>query len=60
MMALRCQAQEGGTILLDFERLLLLDLEHLIPAHGSVKYDGAKQALRETLALDIKEFLSSQ
>jgi len=46
MMALRCQAQEGGTILLDFERLLLLDFEHLIPAHGSVKYDGAKQALR--------------
>ena len=45
---------EGGTIRGDFERLLELEFEHLIPGHGSVRRDGARKQLRNTVAVDLE------
>jgi hypothetical protein len=41
---------EGGSLRPDFERLLELDFDHAVGAHGSVCRGGAKQALRNTVS----------
>jgi hypothetical protein len=51
---LKAMTPAGKTLRDDFERLLTLSFEHLIPAHGSVRNGGAREALRNALALDLK------
>lgn len=41
---------KGGTMRNDFERLLALDFEHLLAAHGSLLRDGAKSKLQEVVS----------
>jgi hypothetical protein len=41
---------EGGSLRPDFERILALDFDNLISAHGSPKLGGAKQALAANVA----------
>ncbi len=37
---------KGGSVRSDFERILALDFDHLVSAHGNPKLGGAKAALR--------------
>jgi hypothetical protein len=48
-MWLKAMTPEGGSLLPDFERILQLDFEHLIPAHGSVRNGAAKPAAMEAI-----------
>jgi hypothetical protein len=43
---LKAVTPAGGSVRGDFERVLALDFDHLVSAHGTPKLDGAKQALR--------------
>ena len=40
----------GGSLRADFERVLALDFDHLISAHGTLKLSGAKDALAQNVA----------
>ena len=41
---------EGGSLVADFERLLRLDFEHVVGAHGQLLYDAAKPMLEAAIA----------
>lgn len=41
---------KGGSLLDDFEKLMALDFEHLVAAHGSLLRDEAKPLLKEAMA----------
>lgn len=43
----------GGSLSADFESLLELEFEHILPGHGSLLRGGAKQALREAVERDV-------
>ena len=48
-MWLKAMTPENGSLLPDFERILQLNFEHLIPAHGSVRNGSAKKAVSEAI-----------
>ncbi|NMN75140.1 hypothetical protein AF70_00006630 [Pseudomonas sp. KD5] len=41
---------EGGSLVADFERLLRLDFEHVVGAHGQLLHDAAKPMLEAAIA----------
>jgi hypothetical protein len=43
---LKAVTPQGGSVRADFERILALDFDHLVSAHGTPKLGGAKDALR--------------
>ena len=46
----KAMTREGGSLRPDFERLLELDFDHLIAAHGALCRGGAKARVREAVA----------
>jgi hypothetical protein len=47
---LKAVTPKGGSMRPDFERVLALDFDNLISAHGTAKVGGAKQALAKNVA----------
>ena len=47
---LKAVTPKGGSLEPDFDRLLKLDFDHLIAAHGQFRRGGAKQGVREAVA----------
>ncbi|MEJ2139311.1 MAG: hypothetical protein P8Y61_07665 [Gammaproteobacteria bacterium] len=47
---LKAQTPRGSTIRPDFDRVLALEFKHLIPGHGSVRRDDAKEAACKAVA----------
>jgi hypothetical protein len=45
----KAQTPEGESLRADFERIVELDFEHLISAHGSLKRGDAKQAVQQAI-----------
>jgi hypothetical protein len=47
---LKLVTPEGGSLVSDFERLLRLDFEHVVGAHGQLLHDAAKPMLEAAIA----------
>ena len=48
-MWLKFQTPEGGSLEPDFRRLLELDFQHLVSAHGQLRRDTAKAGVTEAV-----------
>jgi hypothetical protein len=46
---LKAVTSTGGSVRADFERVLALDFDNLISAHGTLKLGGAKEALAQNV-----------
>ena len=46
---------EGGSLAADFERLLRLDFEHVVGAHGQLLHDAAKPMLEAAIAKTLPD-----
>ena len=46
---------KGGSLVADFERLLRLDFDHVIGAHGQILHDAAKPMLEAAIAKALPE-----
>jgi hypothetical protein len=46
---------KGGSLAADFERLLRLDFEHIVGAHGELLHDAAQPMLKAAIAKALRD-----